>query len=273
MVTETKESHDYPDEIKNLREFITAYDALLCKTRTTKNNIIRVLDMLFPGLSNIIDIERNLNAMELYSTPEDYLSAGVGDLSEHMTRRKAERIVRAAENSPAPGVIRHSLEIEKGSLIRILKILDEEKKLIEKHLTEEMSSHDHVIKSIPGVGPITGSIILGKIGDISRFENAEKLVAFAGIDPVIKESGKHRSQRAISKRGDPLLRNAIYMSTLSAVRSNPAISDFYKRKVDGGMPKQKALVAASRKQCHVIWSVWYNNRPFQVPEKFRSNME
>ena len=123
--------------------------------------------------------------------------------------------------------------------------------------------------SIPGIGPVTGSVILGKICDISRFENAEKLVAFVGMDPVINESGKQRSQRSISKRGDSSLRSAIYQSTLAAVRGNPVISEFYRRKVDGGMPKKKALVAASRKQCHIIWSVWHNNKPFEVPEKFR----
>ncbi len=99
--------------------------------------------------------------------------------------------------------------------------------------------------------------------------DAEKLVAFAGIDPVIKESGKQRSQKSISKRGDSSLRSAIYQSTLAAIRGNPVISEFYRRKVDGGMPKKKALVAASRKQCHIIWSVWHNNKPFEVPEKFR----
>ena len=128
---------------------------------------------------------------------------------------------------------------------------------------------DPVIGPIPGIGSITGSVILGKICDINRFENAEKLVAFAGIDPVIKESGKQRSQKSISKRGDSALRSAIYQSTLAAVRGNPVISEFYHRKVDGGMPKRKALVAASRKQCHIIWSVWHNNKPFEIPEKFR----
>ena len=41
------------------------------------------------------------------------------------------------------------------------------------------------------------------------------------------------------------------------------------RKVDSGMPKKKALIAASRKQCHIIWSVWHNNKPFEVPENFK----
>ena len=70
--------------------------------------------------------------------------------------------------------------------------------------------------SVPGIGPVTGSVILGTICDINRFENAEKLVAFAGIDPVIQESGKPRSQGPISKRGDSSLRSAIYQSTCSS---------------------------------------------------------
>ena len=155
------------------------------------------------------------------------------------------------------------------TLIRILKVLMDEKENIEKEMKSDPVLENHVIMSIPGLGPITGPVILGKICDINRFENAEKLVAFAGIDPVIKESGKQRSQRSISKRGDSALRSAIYQSTLAAVRGNPVISEFYHRKVDGGMPKRKALVAASRKQCHIIWSVWHNNKPFEIPEKFR----
>ncbi len=156
---------------------------------------------------------------------------------------------------------------------RILKILNEEKERIESSMRNEQAVCDHVIMSIPGVGPITASIILRKIGNINRFESAEKLVAFAGIHPFIKESGKMRSEISISKRGDALLRTAIYFSTIVATRSNPVISEFYHRKTDGRMPKQKALVAASRKQCHIIWSIWHNNRSFKIPEKFKTKIE
>ena len=100
--------------------------------------------------------------------------------------------------------------MEISSLTRILKVLMEEKESLEKAMKSDPVIENHVIMSIPGIGPITGSVILGKICDINRFENAEKLVAFAGIDPVIKESGKQRSQKAISKRGDSALRSAIY---------------------------------------------------------------
>ena len=141
--------------------------------------------------------------------------------------------------------------------------------LLKIHNRVSRGDFTNYLDTLCGIEPITGSVILGKICDINRFESAEKLVAFTGIDPVIKESGKLRSQKSISKRGDSALRSAIYQSTLAAVRGNPVISEFYHHKVDGGMPKKKALVAASRKQCHIIWSVWHNNKPFEIPERFR----
>ncbi|MEM3192207.1 MAG: IS110 family transposase [Nitrososphaerota archaeon] len=72
--------------------------------------------------------------------------------------------------------------------------------MFENAMKSDPVPDNHVIMSIPGIGSMTGSVILGKICNIYRFENAEKLVAFAGIDPVIKESGKQRSQESISKK-------------------------------------------------------------------------
>ncbi|MEM3191157.1 MAG: hypothetical protein QW292_03520 [Candidatus Parvarchaeota archaeon] len=69
------------------------------------------------------------------------------------------------------------------------------------------------------------------------------------------------------------LRSAIYKSTLAAVRCNSVISEFYHCKVDGGMSRKKALVAAARKQCHIIWSVRHNHKPFEIPEKFRNRIK
>ncbi|MEM4090745.1 MAG: transposase [Thermoplasmatales archaeon] len=186
-----------------------------------------------------------------------------------MSKRRSGRIRRIAHDSPENPYLDKALKMEISSLIRILKALMDEREMFENAMKSDTVTDNHVIMSIPGIGPITGSVILGKICNMGRFENAEKPVAFAGIDPVIKESGKQRSEKLISKRGDSALRSAIYQSTRAAVRMNPVISEFYHRKVDCGMPKKKALVAASRKQCHIIWSVWHNNRPYEIPEKFR----
>ena len=270
MIREEKETFVVPDNFRNLRELITAYSIVTDKIRTTKNNLIRALDMIFPGLSNAVDINADtVDMLSTFVTPEDFISADPGEIEKYVSKRRYDRIMKIASDSPANLSMERSLRMEISSLIRILKVLMDEKENIEKAMKSDPALENHVIMSIPGIGPVTGSVILGKICDINRFENAEKLVAFAGIDPVIKESGKQRSQRSISKRGDSALRSAIYQSTLAAIRGNPVISEFYHRKVDGGMPKKKALVAASRKQCHIIWSVWHNNKPFEIPDKFR----
>ena len=270
MIREEKETFAVPENFRNLREFITAYSIITDKIRTTKNNLIRAMDMIFPGLSNAVDINADtVDMLSKYMTPEDFISADPAEIEKYVSKRRYGKIMKIASDSPANLSLERSLRMEISSLIRILKVLMDEKENIEKEMKSDPVLENHVIMSIPGLGPITGPVILGKICDITRFENAEKLVAFAGIDPVIKESGKQRSQRSISKRGDSALRSAIYQSTLAAIRGNPVISEFYHRKVDGGMPKKKALVAASRKQCHIIWSVWHNNKPFEIPDKFR----
>ena len=271
MIREDKETFTVPENMRNLREIITAYSIVTDKIRTSKNNLIRAMDMIFPGLSNAIDINADtIDMLSTYVTPGDFLSSDPKDIEKYVSKRRSERIRKIALDSPGNSYLDKALKMEISSLIRILKVLMDEKENFEKAMKSDPVLENHLIMSIPGIGPITGSVILGKICDINRFENAEKLVAFVGFDPVIKESGKQRSQKSISKRGDSALRSAIYQSTLAAVRGNPVISEFYHRKVDGGMPKKKALVAASRKQCHIIWSVWHNNKPFEIPEKFRN---
>ena len=270
MVREDKETFVVPENLMNLREMITAYSIVTDKIRTSKNNLIRALDLLFPGLSNAIDMhDDTLDLLSKHVTPEDFISADPAEIEKYVSKRRYEKIMKIASDSPVNLSLERSLRMEISSLIRILKVLMDEKKSFEKAMKSDPLLENHVIMSIPGIGPITGSVILGKICDINRFENAEKLVAFAGIDPVINESGKQRSQKAISKRGDSALRSAIYQSTVASLRGNPVISEYYHSKVNGGMPKKKALFAASRKQCHIIWSVWHNNRPFEIPERFR----
>jgi len=274
MVSKDRDSYDYPEDMKNLRELVTALDILTMKIRTTKNNVVRVMDMLFRGLSSVLDLDQDtVKLLEKYQTAENFTNADDSDLEKYITKARIRKIRSAAERSPMPGPEEKALRIELLSLIRILDILMEERDKITAGIEKEFESSSRTITSIPGIGSVTGAVIMAKIGNIDRFSDPGKFVAFSGIDPVIKESGKVRSERSISKRGDSMLRTAIYQSTLVAARCNPVISDYYHRLVERGMPKKKALVASSRKMCHIIFSVLHNNKPFEVPEKFRTKTD
>ena len=73
-----------------------------------------------------------------------------------------------------------------------------------------MKFNDSVIMTIPGIGYINGGMILGEIGDIHRFSNPNKLLAFAGLDPSVYQSGNFQAKTTrMSKRGSRVLRYAL----------------------------------------------------------------
>ena len=210
MVSKDRDSYDYPDELRNLKELVTALDILTTKITTTKNNITRIMDMEFTGLSNVINLDhKTIRMLEKYRVPHDFIDAEDSGLENYVSRAMIKEIRSVAGRAPEPGIERKALDIELLSFLRILDLLISEKENISKAIEREFSSTSQIITTIPGIGPVTGSIIVAKIGNIERFEDAGKLVAFAGLDPVIKESGKLRSERSISKRSDPMLRTAI----------------------------------------------------------------
>lgn len=76
-----------------------------------------------------------------------------------------------------------------------------------------------IIQSIPGIGEKIAATIISEIGEIDRFNHPKKLVAFAGIDPSVFESGTFKGiLNRITKRGSSRLRHALYMAVKSAIR-------------------------------------------------------
>lgn len=84
------------------------------------------------------------------------------------------------------------------------------------------------ITTIPGIGNITAATILGEIGDISRFATPSKLVAYAGIDASLSQSGEyHSTNNKMSKRGSPYLRKALFNAALVASNCDPVFKAYY----------------------------------------------
>ncbi|BCS93915.1 MAG: IS110 family transposase ISSto6 [Metallosphaera javensis (ex Sakai et al. 2022)] len=135
-----------------------------------------------------------------------------------------------------------------------------------ERLVKEMEKivPDHAIFTIPGIGAITGAVILARVVDFSRFPSAESSV-FCGLDPVVERSGSRTTSRGISKRGDRYLRKALYMAALAMIanRNNPVITRFYDEHRDR-LRGKKMVIACARKLARIVWSVGYHNRPFEV---------
>ncbi|BCS92361.1 transposase [Metallosphaera javensis (ex Sakai et al. 2022)] len=133
-----------------------------------------------------------------------------------------------------------------------------------ERLVKEMEKFvpDHAIFTIPGIGAITGAVILARVGDFSRFPSAESSV-FCGLDPVVERSGSRTTSRGISKRGDRYLRKALYIALAMIANRNNPVTRFYDEHRDR-LRGKKMVIACARKLARIVWSVGYHNRPFEV---------
>jgi len=155
------------------------------------------------------------------------------------------------------------------SLARFLTTIQQEVAQL-KHQAKELyhvaKEQQSLLATIPGISEDTAIILEAYIGDVHRFANARKLVAYFGMNPVVSLSGvpKKNTFSFLQKKGNPIVRAKLFMATLSMIRFKiEPIYSFYKRLVDSGKPKLVAINAAMRKLLVIIYHMLKNNEPFK----------
>jgi transposase len=119
------------------------------------------------------------------------------------------------------------------------------------------------LMQIPGLGVVFSMTVLSAIGDISRFENAKKLVGYAGLGAGVHESGKTHQGKGITKAGRKELRWAMVEAAWSAVGSSPYWKIQYEELKKRGKHSNEAIVAVARKMLVVVWHVLSKREPYR----------
>jgi transposase len=109
---------------------------------------------------------------------------------------------------------------------------------------------DDLLKSVPGVGPVVSSTLLGQLPELGTL-NRKQIAALVGVAPLNRDSGKFRGKRSIWG-GRASVRSSLYMATLVATRHNPVIKAFYKKLCAAGKLKKVALTACMRKLLTIL---------------------
>jgi hypothetical protein len=107
---------------------------------------------------------------------------------------------------------------------------------------------------------------LAEVGEVKNFTSSKKLIAFAGLDPSIHQSGKFLGSSKLSKRGNRHLRRAIYLMTTSVVSQNAFFRAYFMKRKREGLPPQKALFAVAHKPLRVIFAMLSNRTYFNAKE-------
>ncbi len=159
------------------------------------------------------------------------------------------------------------IKIKIKTLITQLELYDEQIQSVEDEIDQMMKLIDSKIMSIPGIGGILGPMILGEVGNIDRFSSSKKLVAFAGLDSIVSQSGRFENKTGkISKRGSPLLRQALFLAANIARMNDDVLKQFYEKKRSEGKHHYSALNAIAAKLLRIVYSVLKSNKEYH-PQK------
>lgn len=117
--------------------------------------------------------------------------------------------------------------------------------------------------SLKGIGKITAAGLIGEVGDFSKFSTFSDVEKLAGLNLFEISSGKLKGNRHISKRGRALLRKLLFFAALNTVRKGGVMYLQYRKYLERGMPKIKALVAISRKLLRIVFALVRDHSEYQ----------
>lgn len=226
------------------------------------------LDKVFPELKKFLNgnLKSKLahNLLKCYSTAQEIKEVRVDKLenivsqnSKGVTRKRIEDLKELSKNSVGFNSTAISLRIK--NLIYQIELLEQQLSNIEAEIINIMQEMDSAILNIPGMGYIQAAYIIAVINNISRFDNQCKLLAYAGLDPIVRQSGKFTAQNTrMSKRGNKMLRYALIWSAHNLCRNSKTLDTYYKLKRSQGKSHYNALGHCAKKLVNYIYYVLNN---------------
>lgn len=158
-----------------------------------------------------------------------------------------------------------SISMQITQSIEQIELLDSQVNKVESEMANILKPLDSVIMTIPGINTINGGMILGEIGDITRFSSPSKLLAFAGLDPAVYQSGNfNASNTRMSKRGSKPLRFALINAAHNVVKNNKTFKNYYDKKMSEGRSHYNALGHCAGKLVRIIYKMLTDNIPFDL---------
>jgi transposase len=181
-------------------------------------------------------------------------------LQAMVLRRKQLMDMRTAEMNRRSGPMR----VLRKSIDAVITFLDKQIAALDKdigaHLSEHFKDLERRLDEVTGVGPNTCATMIAFMPELGKISNA-RAAKLAGLAPLNNDSGNFRGQRSVWG-GRSIVRGALYMATLSAVRFNPAIRPFYVRLLAAGKPKKVALTACSHKLLRILNAIARDGQPW-----------
>jgi transposase len=267
---------DVPDDaVLELRELVRFRWHLADQLGDAKRRVLSVLDKVFPEFAAQLSDPFGATGRELLGRcagAAAFAALELGDLAARIRRAsrhqlghaKAEALRAAAADSLGVGCLEGVARLQVRALLAQLRLLERQIARADAVLERRVARRAPHLLTVPGVRGLLAATMLAELGDVERFGRVEQVVAFAGLDASVFESGAFQGTRQhISKRGSPHLRRALYLAAFKAVETDPELAAYMRRKQAAGKAYRVALVAVSRKLLARVYRVLRDGRPYR----------
>lgn len=269
--------HYTENDIKTLKlKFLCRFRQNLKKSKAhLKIQLTSYVDVIFPELQSFfksgLHIKTCYELLKVCYSPDDIAALHLTKLSNILSKAFRGRFWKQDAQSPkslaasSVGVKNTYISIQIAQTIAKIELIESQLTELETFIKVAVDALDSVIMTVPGIGKLNGAMILGEIGDIKRFSNSSKLLAYAGLDHVINQSGKFNAKRTlISKRGSKLLRYTLINAAWNVSLNNDTFKRYYDSKVAQGLSHYSALGHTAHKFVRVLLKLLNNNITFAL---------
>jgi transposase len=255
-------------DMQDMRDLARERESLSHLIAATKTEIKQVLQTTFPELERICGVYTGAMLAFLHEYPSARLiklarpqaiakalePRGQGNRISSFT---AEDVIKLAKTSI--GTVSPAKEmILQGKISTLLHLEDRRDKLtvmLTDYCHSLMVEDLEIVTSVEGISNGTGTTFLAEMGKIENYETHRHLIAYAGIDPTVYQSGKYQGTSKISKRGNKHLRRVLWLMTVSVILNNEAFRAYYKKKKQAGLPYKKAVMATMHKLIRMLFAM------------------
>ena len=268
-----------PAPVRQMRELARLRFTLLQRQSNIHRRALTILDRVFPEYLTLFPspfrptsqalLRRAMTATAFANWPLEDLAQTMRQASRgHFGLELARQLQTLAQNSLGIRSLGSAAYLEMQLLLDQLALLEEQVATIDRELERLLQQTDTYLTTIPGLGVVLAATILGEIGDIHRFASLKQLVAYAGLDPTVHQSGQFQASHShISKRGSIYLRRALWIAASVTRRYDPDLKALYEHKRLQHKHHSVAMGAVCHRLLARIYVILKEQRPYEVRER------
>ena len=253
----------------SLKSLSRKRDKLVTQRSYYLNQITNILDLIFPEFKPLFDNEFSITSLYIlskYKTPDKIKNMKDFDSINRISRGKFSYAKFLKIKEIAKNTIGQSDDYLEFDLKNMLKLYDNINSIIKQYddkIEAIIKELNPPTLSIKGIGPISCAAIISEFGDVARFKSADAMVAFAGIEPSVSESGTEQHDGKMVKHGSSHLRYHLLNAADYVFLHESIFTEFYYKKRNEGKTHRVALSHVAKKLVRIIYKLESENITFK----------